>query len=368
MIRPIVRSIITSRRGLLQIMRSVFASTAGLPIRHLCLLILLLSGQAYSQDNGIRITAPTLQTVNRVSSQPASAEAFYVADLGAMVSGQVDEVLVDIGAPVKAGQVLARINVPEVLANIESQRASIDALESEYARIAELVERKSMAPKSAEEARKRLDSALAEFKRIEVLREYSVLKAPFDGIVIEREIDPGDVVFEARSPKGDDLPLMRVADIDPIRVVTYVPEKDAVLLDVGDRATVRFDALSDEVFTGTVSRKSGMLDPGTRSMRTEIDLPNPAGEITPGLYGRIQIELESSDRMVTLPASAIRTSGEDYFVYLVSPDNRLKKVPISIGADDGITLVVTSGLVGEEQVVDGAIGTLKEGDLVQIIK
>ena len=114
---------------------NIIASTVTMRhFKYLCLLILLLSGQAFAQDTSVRVIEPLIQTVDRVSSQPATAEAFYVADLGAMVSGQIEEVLVDIGDRVTNGQVLARINVPDVLANIESQRANVDALESEYER------------------------------------------------------------------------------------------------------------------------------------------------------------------------------------------------------------------------------------------
>ena len=143
-------------------------------------LLLLLSGHVLAQDNGVRTIAPLFQELHRVSSQPATAEAYFVADLGAMVSGQIEEVLVDIGDRVTRGEVLARINVPDVIANIESQRATIDALESEYERILQLVERNSMSPKSAEEARNRLDSALAEYKRIEFSYKFSDLYCEYE--------------------------------------------------------------------------------------------------------------------------------------------------------------------------------------------
>src|SRR5690606_5551852 len=118
-----------------------------------------------------------------------------------------------------------------------------------------------------DEATQRLDTAIARQRQIEEELAYATIEAPFDGIVTWRAIDPGDMVYEASSPKGGDEPLLRVAKVDVIRVRTYVPERESAWVDVGDPATVTFDALPGEVFTGQVARLSGALDPDTRTMQ-----------------------------------------------------------------------------------------------------
>ena len=225
------------------------------------------------------------------STQPGTAEAFYEADLGAKVSGFVSELHVDIGASVAAGQVLARIAVPELVQARNAARAKVAALQSEHDRTAMLVARSSMTQRALDEAKSRLDTAVAEQAEIEAQLQYAVIEAPFAGIVTSRTIDPGDMVYEASSPKGSGQPLLRVAKIDIIRVKTYVPETAAAQVDVGDPATVLFDALPGRTFSSQVARVSGALDPGTRTMLVEIDVPNDDGRIRPGYYGQTRIVL-----------------------------------------------------------------------------
>lgn len=301
------------------------------------------------------------------ASQPGSAEAFYEADLGAKVSGHVSELNVDIGAPVTAGQVLARIAVPELNQARNAARARVAALQSEYSRTAMLVERNSMTQRALDEAKSRLDTAVAEQAEIEAQIQYAIIEAPFDGIVTSRSIDPGDLVFEASSPKGSDQPLLRVAKLDVIRVKSYVPERDAAWADVGDAATVVFDALPGRVFSGQVARISGSLDPGTRTMLIEVDLPNDDGRIRPGYYGQTRILLESRESALALPSSAVRDDGGSAFVYIVAAGDSARRVPIEIGLDGDGWLEITRGLTGNERVVTGAVGALADGGPLRVV-
>lgn len=319
------------------------------------------------QMSDVRVVIPQVREISRVASQPATTNPYYEADLGAQVSGFVQDLMVDIGDRVIAGQVLARIAVPDLRESVQAELANVAALESEFQRVAMLVERQSLTARAAEEARQRVDSARAELRRLEALNEYGVIRSPFDGIVTERNIDPGDAVFEARSPKGDDRPLMKVAAVDTIRVRTYVAEKDAVWLDVGDVANVVFDALPGQAFSGRVSRLAGVLDPATRSMATEIDIPNSEGTILPGLYGRVQIELENHPQAVVLPATAVRFDASGAYIYLVDAENRIRRRIVTVGLDDGNWLEIVSGVSDGERVIDGGIGRLRDGETVNVV-
>ncbi|HEX5419324.1 MAG TPA: efflux RND transporter periplasmic adaptor subunit [Gammaproteobacteria bacterium] len=251
----------------------------------------------WSVSWGQTVTAAAVQPesgdLDLSSTQPGTAEAFYEADLGTKVSGYVSALLVDIGDSVTKGQVLARIAVPELVQAHNAAIADVKALESEYERVAVLVERKSVTEKTLTEAKNRLDAAIAHRDEIEAQMAYATIEAPFDGIVTSRAIDPGDMVYEARSPKGNAEPLLRVAKLDVIRVKTYLPELAAALVTIGDPATVSFDALPGKPFSGKVSRMAGALDPATRTMLVEIDLPNRDGRIRPGYYGQTRIVFES---------------------------------------------------------------------------
>lgn len=258
----------------------------------------LLSGVSWAQSAAIGAGQSEQPDVELSSTQPGTAKAFYEADLGAKVSGYVSDLLVDIGDRVTQGQVLARIAVPELVQARNAAIAEVEALQSEYDRIAVLVERESVTEKALTEAKNRLDAAIAHRDEIEAQMDYATIEAPFDGVVTWRAIDPGDMVYEASSPKGGSEPLLRVAKLDVIRVETYLPEQAAALVAIGDPATVTFAALPGEPYTGKVSRMAGALDPATRTMLVEIDLPNSDGRIRPGYYGQTRIVFESRRQSV----------------------------------------------------------------------
>lgn len=327
----------------------------------------LLPDSTLGQVTAVQVVSPQSHDFVRTSSQPGTAEAFYEADLGAKVSGYVEELLVDIGTRVTAGQVLARIAVPEMIEARNAILADVSALESQYDREAMLVERGSLTQGAAEETKSRLAAALARQHEIEAQMKYATIQAPFDGVVTHRTIDPGDMIYEASSPKGGDQPLLKVAQVDLIRVKTYLPEHETVWADIGDPATITFDALPGQVFSGQIARVSGALDPSTRTMQVEIDLPNADGRILPGLYGRTEITLEIRRDVLALPASSVRFSEEGAYAYVIADNGSAHHVAVEIGLDDGNWLEVTSGLSKNDRVVNGMIGSLAEGEQVRVV-
>jgi len=327
----------------------------------------LLSAASWSQVVSVSVVQPERRAFERASSQPGSAEAFYEAALGAKVSGHVSELNVDIGDRVAAGQVLARIAVPELNQARNAARARVAAAQSEHSRTEMLVERNSMTRRALDEAKSRLDTAVAEQAEIEAQMQYAIIEAPFDGMVTSRTIDPGDLVHAASSPKGSDQFLLRVAKLDVIRVKSYVPERDAAWADVGDKATIVFDALPGRVFSGEVARVSGSLDPRTRTMLIEVDLPNDDNRIRPGYYGQTRVLLESREGVLALPSAAVRYEGGSAFVYVVAADDSARRVPIEIGLDGDGWLEITRGLTGNERVVTGAVGALADGGPLRVV-
>ncbi len=336
----------------------------------LTILAAAASAQTASEDgvSAVRVVTPVRRDFVVSSTQPGTAEAFYEADLGSKVAGYVSELKVDIGDRVAANQVLARIAVPELVQARNSAEADVKALQSEYDRIRQLVENKSATPKTATEEKNRLDAAVAKQAEIEAQMDYATLAAPFAGVVTWRSIDPGDMVYPASSPKGSGQPLLRVARLDVIRVRTYVPELESAHVDVGDPATIVFDALPGKTFSSKVSRLSGALDPATRTMLVEVDLPNEDGLIRPGYYGQTRIELGGRPHAVALPSSAVRhdaTGGETY-VYVVAGGSA-HRVPVVTGLTEGEWIEIRSGLEGGEQVATGS-GPLTEGAQVRVLE
>ena len=322
---------------------------------------------ALAQSIDVRVVQPERRDLARVSAQPATAEAMHEADLGSKVSGQVTELNVDIGSRVRTGEVLARIAVPELIQARNAAEARVVALRSAYDRTTELAERNSITQRAVTEAKGRLDTAIAEKAEAEAEMAYATIQAPFDGVVTARGIDPGDMVFQASSPKGSGQPLLRVAKLDVIRVKTYVPERDSTWVDVGDPAVVAFDALPGATFAGKVARLSGVLDPSTRTMLVEVDLPNADGRIRPGFYGRTQITLERREGALALPTAAVRDDGGNAYVYVVAPNDTAKKMPVTLGLQDAGWVEIGTGLVGGERVIAGAVAGLNDGAAVRSV-
>jgi len=322
---------------------------------------------APAQSVDVRVAQPERRDLVRVSAQPATAEAMHEADIGAKVSGQITELNVDIGSRVTTGDVLARIAVPELIQARNAASARVVALRSAYERTADLAARNSITQRALVEAKGRLDTAIAEEAEAEAEMAYATIQAPFDGVVTARTIDPGDMVYQASSSKGSGQALLRVAALDVIRVKTYVPERDSTWVDVGDPAIVAFDALPGMTFAGKVARLSGVLDPGTRTMLVEVDLPNGDGRIRPGFYGRTQITLERRERALALPSAAVRDDGGNAYVYVVGADDAAKRTPITLGLQDAGWIEVEAGLSGGERVIAGAVSGLNDGAAVRVV-
>ncbi|MCZ6673607.1 MAG: efflux RND transporter periplasmic adaptor subunit [Verrucomicrobia bacterium] len=340
----------------------------------------------------VQTVKPELRDLVRETTQPATVQAFYSADIGVKVTGYVESVPVDIGDRVKKGQVLAIIAAPEMdeqrnalkaeerefETGVQAAEANLTAVESETSRIQDLVRKGSVTNKAGDEARNRLVAAQAEvaaakarlgtatarLAEIDALIAYATIIAPFDGILTFRAVDPGDLVHAAGGSKGSDT-LLRVAQVNKLRVVTHVPERDAVWLDVGDAVELEFDAFPGKVFTGKIARKAGALNGSTQRMRAEVDLDNSDGQLLPGLYGRAKISLEKRPGALVLPAGAVRFGQGPSHVYVVS-GSTVKHQQVTIGLDHGDWVEILSGLSGNEQVVNGMIGRLKDGATVSV--
>ena len=361
-------------------------------LRHSLWFVLLNLSAFVATAANVQTITPELRDLVRETIQPAKAKAYYSADLGVKVTGYVESVPVDIGDRVKKGQALAVIAAPEMKeqrnalkaeereleTGVQAAEANLTAVESETSRIKDLVRKGSVTNKAGDEANNRLISAQAEvaaakarlgtatarLAEIEAMIAYATLTAPFDGIVTYRSVDPGDLVQAAGGSKGGET-LLRVAQVNKLRVVTHVPERDAVWLDVGDAVELEFDAFPGKVFSGKISRTAGALNGSTQRMQAEVDLDNSDGKLLPGLYGRAKISLEKRPGALVLPAGAVRFGQGPSHVYVVV-GSTVKHQPITIGLDHGDWVEVLSGLSGNEQVVNGMIGRLADGATVSV--
>ena len=346
-----------------------------------------LSSRALAADP-VELVSIQKQDLKITTTQPISVEAFHTADIGARVTGYVDAVLADIGTPVQAGQPLFKISAPDQEAKvavfeaetlqrtaaIAAAQAELKAVESEQRRTQALADKGSVTDKAATEALHKLEQARAALLSVEAalavskarqaeaqqMLDYAVVTAPFDGIVAARFVDPGDLVIADAK-----VTLFQVAAVNTLRIVAYIPEREAVWLNNGDPAILSFDAYPGQSFQASVTRTAGVLDSKTRRMRTEIDLDNSKGLLFPGMYGQTQIELQNRRNALVLPAGAVRFNDGPAHVYAVE-NGVVKRIPVQLGVDTGPQIEIVVGLTGSEQIVANSIGRLRDGDAVTI--
>ncbi|MGI9472375.1 MAG: efflux RND transporter periplasmic adaptor subunit [Rubripirellula sp.] len=397
----------------------------------------------------VKTVAVVEEDLQRTTTQPATIHSYYRADIRAKVSGYVAEVKADMGDFVEAGATLAVIDIPEMqkqreiieariirnqseetratagmdlaqanvlsaearLAQSKSEMsramASLAAVEAEFSRTQDLVQRQSLERRMLDEVRKKRDSELAnkestesaiqsseadvtvakarltsaaadlkaaqadtaisrrQLEELDVMINYATLKAPFAGVVTQRGVAPGDLVREA-SEVGSGHPLFVVSMVETVRVQIPVPEAEAALVSRGDEITLRFPSFpSEEPITTKVTRLAGDLDPSTRTMLVEAELPNPDRKLIPGMFGEATISLATKAAARMLPARAVRyeDSGEAY-VYIVEADSTVSIASVKTGLDDGHSIQILAGLEPGQRVVDAHLKRFTMGQKV----
>ncbi len=212
----------------------------------------------------------------------------------------------------------------------------------------------------------RIDNARARLGKLKTLMEYTKITAPFEGIVTERFVDPGALIQAATTASVNVSPVVTVQRVDMVRVFIDVPEPEVPAVDRGDPATLALSALPEKKFAGTVTRFASALHPSTRTMKVEIDFPNPDGLLRPGMYGSLTLNLETHSEALTLPAPALVTEKGKTFVYIVE-DGKARRVEVMTGIDDGIRVEIVKGLQGNEAVIVAGASAVSDGGAVRAV-
>jgi len=200
-------------------------------------------------------------------------------------------------------------------------------------------------------------------ERVQAMRGYETIAAPYDGVVTHRNVKVGDLT-EAGS-RGQ--ALFTVARDDLVRITVGVPEMYAIEVEPGDRALIRLQASAGKDFEGKVTRTSWTLDAKNRTLRTEIDVPNPKGALRPGLYAYATIVVEEHAGALTVPITAlVRQDSQSFCIAVV--DGRAVRKPVAVGLEDGTRAEILSGLEGNEAVVKAYAASFAEGQPLAVIE
>ncbi|HEY3242258.1 MAG TPA: efflux RND transporter periplasmic adaptor subunit [Phycisphaerae bacterium] len=258
-----------------------------------------------------------------------------------------------------AGKAIPQEQLDEARSQLEIARAEFGIAESKIAAAEADV---SGAEAARAVANAEIEVAAARIARTQTLMQYAQIVAPFDGVVTQRTVDRGALVQSATSSRT--MPLFTVQRIDVLRVFIEVPESDVAHVQPGSVAKIKPYGWTDAELEGSVARIASSLNPGTRTMRTEIDLPNPDGRLLHGMYAQVVLALDERANALTIPASALLTEGKEAFVYTVR-DDRAVRTPVKTGLDDGIRVQVTQGLDDDALVVVTGKGLISAGAAVR---
>jgi RND family efflux transporter MFP subunit len=370
----------------------------------------LLHGRSKTAPEQPRAAAVVDVTRGNLASSLTIAgqfQPYQQVDLHAKVSGYIRWIKVDIGDRVHQGEVLATLEVPELQDQLQGAQADVRqsqsqitraqsevvsaqstyaALHADYTRLAEASKERPglIAEQELDDARAKDQQAAAQIgvakasldamqqqlgvsnatsHRFQTLSNYEQIIAPFTGVVTMRYADTGSLIQAGQDSNTQTLPVVQVAQSDLLRLRMPVPESDVPYIHIGGDVQVKVSS-TGKVFTGKIVRFTRALDTSTRTMLTEVDVPNPDLILDPGMYAESTIQLEQKNDVLILPAQAVVENGDQAYVLVVNATNHIEKRNVTLGIQTSNRVEITSGLQAGEKVVASGQTDYQPGDLV----
>jgi len=334
-------------------------------------------------------------------------QPYQQVDLHAKVSGYIRWIKVDIGDRVRQGEVLALLEVPELQNQVEGAQAEVrhsqsditraqsevvsaestySALHAEYTRLEEASKERPglIAEQELDDARAKDQQAAAQVgvakasldamqqqlgisnatrSRLETMSGYEQIVAPFTGVVTKRYADTGSLIQAGQNNNTQTLPVVQVAESDLLRLRMPVPEGDVPYIQVGGDVRVTVSA-TGHTFTGKIIRFSRALDTNTRTMLTEVDVPNLDLSLDPGMYAETTIQLQQKNDALILPAQAVVQNGDQSYVLVVDATNHVEKRGVTLGIQTSNRVEITSGLQAGDNVIAAGQTGYQPGEVV----
>ena len=327
-------------------------------------------------------------------------------ELHARVAGYIRHIGVDIGDRVKAGQVVATLDVPELTAQVEGADAGVRQTQEQITRAKSEVQRAQANYEALHSAAQRLQQASdarpgliaqqeledalakdreaaalvdsaksalsatqqqlgvsqADRRHYSALADYSRITAPFSGVVTWRYADTGALI-QAGTSNSTSMPVVKLAEVDVLRLRLPVPETLAAFVRVGDSASIHVGAIGTTLL-GKVTRSAGELDSSTRTMQVEIDVPNKDGKLSPGMYADVSLNIHRSRNALVVPAQAVDQAGSEPFVMLVDAANKVEKKLVRLGIATANRIEILSGVSEGDKVIVANLATFQAGESV----
>ncbi len=356
----------------------------------------------------VAVAKVTREDLARQVELAAEFRPYQEIDVHAKVSGFLKSISVDVGDHVRQGQLIAVLEIPEMeqelaqaagtvkrtalevdraRSDVRRVQSAVDIRKLSYERLAKVAKQRPnlIAQQEIDDAQARYNEAQAQLssaqatlaatqeqvevttateERVHTMMAYSRITAPFAGVITDRRGDPGALIQAGTASHTQAMPVVRLSEIDRLRLVLPVPESIVPSIKVGDRVEVRVDTLQ-RVFQGKIARFSGQLDTSTRTMETEVDIPNPAGTIKPGMYGYAILRLDRRQNALAVPVQAVSGHGSEATVMVVDANKKLEERHIDAGLETPTRIEILSGLKEQDLVVLGSRSRLKSGAPVE---
>ena len=355
----------------------------------------------------VAVAKATLRNLSHNLVLTAEFKPFQEVDLMAKVAGYVKKIYVDVGDRVRQGQLLAVLEVPEMKDEVTKAQAAVEHSQAEVARAKDEVHRAESAHHASHLAYERLagvskdrpglvaqqeiddaqgkdliseaqvaaaQSGLtasthqvavsqAELQRWKTLTEYTQVTAPFDGVITKRFADTGSMIQAGTASQTQAMPLVRLSENSLLRLILPVPESAVPGVHVGQQVEVKVPSLNRS-FPGKVARFADKLQLSTRTMETEVDVPNSNLLLIPGMYAEVDLTMEQRTNALAIPVTAVDLQGDDAnaaTVMVVDPQRRLERRRVALGIETANEVEVRSGLQQGDLVVIGSRAGLQPG-------
>ena len=306
---------------------------------------------------------------------PAEVQAWIEASIHARASGYLTNWFVDIGDHVTNGQLLAVIDTPELdeqfeqaKAQLDQAKAALDLAKITADRWAELLKTASVSEQDNAEkqsayvlAQANVEAARANLDRLQYLKGFDNVTAPFTGVVTARNTDIGQLIAAGSGPE-----LFHMEQTDPLRVYVQVPQEYAYDVTPGQKAKLAFLELPGRNFEATVTRTAQAVNPTTRTLQVELEVPNPKGELFAGSYAQVRFDESAAPNALAISDNAIIFRAEGTQIALVDSDNKVHLQDVKVGRDFGDVIEVVDGLKATDRVIDNPPDSIAGGMTVEI--
>jgi RND family efflux transporter MFP subunit len=339
----------------------------------------------------------------------AEFEPFQEVDVMAKVSGYIKQINVDIGDRVQQGQLLATLEIPEMQDDLTRAAAAIDEANADlttardeltraesardiahlsYSRVLDVSKREpglvpqqdvdeahsrdlmadaqvSAAKSKINSSEQRIRISQADQARVKTLFQYAMITAPFTGVVTKRYANSGSLIQAGTASQTQAMPVVRLSENGLLRLALPVPESVVPLIHLGGMVNVRVSAMNRS-FPGRVARFADKVDESTRTMKTEVDVPNPSLLLVPGMYAEVDLVTEQHRNVLSVPVEAVDGSGSSARVFAVEPTGKIQIIPVTLGIETARGVEILPGdLKDGDEVVVGSRSMLKQGGKVQ---